>query len=104
MSDLPYAAILCYETLMNKIVIINEDTEHQRASYWRRRLMLLRPEQLANLIGYSSRQIYQLETGMANDGKHTTDPAVWRRYKLACGGLHAFVHGWEKNKRFEWRF
>jgi hypothetical protein len=88
---------------MNKITIINEDTEHQRAAYWRRRIMLLRPEQLSALIGYSSRQIYQLETGMAQDGKHTTPPEVWRRYKLACAGLHAQTRGWAAGKRFEWR-
>lgn len=87
---------------MNKLAVINEDLEHLRAAHWRKRIMLMRVEQLAEAIGYTFSAIYRMETGLAQDGKHTIHPNVWKRYKLACGALHAERHGCPKGKAFNW--
>ena len=88
---------------MNKhATIIDEDAEHYRAQWWRRRLMLLKHDQLSDLIGWSERQIYQLETGLNGEGRPFSE-AVWRRYRMACAGIHAQKYGWQKGREFEWR-
>lgn len=77
--------------------IIDEDAEHRRASFWRRRIMLLRVEQLVALSGYAKRTIQRFESGEKVDG-----PA-WRRYKLTCAGVHAQLRGWSQGDTFDWR-
>lgn len=87
---------------MGKLAIIDEDAEHIRAAYWRRRIMLMKPDQLSEHIGYSWRQIYQLETGEAQYGGKQ-DPNVWLRYRMACAALHARKYGWARNREFDWK-
>ena len=77
--------------------IIDEDAEHVRAAYWRRRIMLLKVAQLADTIGWSWRQIYAYEAG------NPQPPEVWQRYKWACAGAHAVKYGWTKGRIFDWR-
>ena len=88
--------------MSKRATIIDEDAEHVRAAYWRRRIMLLRVEQLSELIGYSWREVYQKESGTGQDGQPIAGP-VWLRYKLACAAVHARKHGWDRGKEFEWK-
>lgn len=85
------------------IALINEDEEHVRASYWRRRIVLLKIDTLAAEIGYAGGVIYRFERGENSLGTGPPPANAWRRYKLCCAALHARIHGWTKGREFDWR-
>jgi hypothetical protein len=77
--------------------VIDENTEHYRAAFWRRRIMLLQVGALAELTGYARRTIWRFESG------EKVDPRAFQRYKLTCAGLHAHMRGWTQGDEFNWR-
>lgn len=83
---------------MSKLAIIDEDAEHERARYWRVRIMLLKTEQLADLVGWSFGSICKHERGETD-----AESAHWRKYKNACAALHARKYGWQRGRLFEWK-
>ncbi len=66
--------------------------EHDKARAWREKQELT-VANLAGLTGYSRYAIYLFEKGVTAETSERDagkiDPAVWRRYKLICGGLDA---------------
>ena len=88
--------------LIPHATVIDENAEHNRASYWRRRIMLLRVGQLAELIGYAWREVYQKESGFNQDGT-PIEGRVWLRYRMACAAAHARKYGWDRGREFDWR-
>jgi hypothetical protein len=76
---------------------IDEDAEHNRASWWRRRVAMLKVEQLAEMTGYAPRTIFRFESGSV------TDEQSWTRYRMTCAGVHAMLRGWHTGRAFEWK-
>jgi hypothetical protein len=76
---------------------INEDAEHNRASWWRRRIVMLRVEQLAEMTGYAPRTVFRFESG------EVSDEQSWTRYRMSCLGVHAMLRGWRTGAGFDWR-
>ena len=72
--------------------------EHHKAKWWRRTVVKLSIDRLAELTGYSSRAIYLMELGCTASGKRVS-PWVWTRYKMACTGVHYTLN----RKPFEWQ-
>ena len=85
------------------LAVIDEDAEHERAAFWRRRIVLLKPERLAELTGYNWGTIYRFERGQNSAGDGPPPADAWRCYKMACAGVHARLHGWTKGRQFDWK-
>lgn len=74
---------------------MNESTQ---AAHWRRSVVKLSHQQLAELTGYSARAIYAFEQGTNGRGKPHKAWA-WQRYKRACQGVDAEIRG---KRSFNW--
>jgi hypothetical protein len=72
--------------------------EPAQAAWWRRTVVKLSHDQLAELTGYSSRAIYAFEQGTNGRGKPHKAWA-WQRYRRACQGVDAELIG---RRRFNW--
>lgn len=84
--------------------------EHEKARAWRIRIKL-KPEELAERIGYTRMSIYWFERGQTppnrnaksgNAADREVKPWIWQRYKRACGDLDAEMFGRKKGVRFDW--
>lgn len=84
--------------------------EHEKARAWRIRINL-KPEELAERIGYTRMSIYWFERGQTppnrnaksgNASDREIKPWVWERYRRACGDLDAEMFGRKKGVRFDW--
>jgi DNA-binding XRE family transcriptional regulator len=67
-------------------------TEYDKARAWRESLHLSRRE-LAERLGLAAITVYWMEKGIrpragSQFPAKPVDPRTWRRYKLACAGLH----------------
>lgn len=80
------------------IIETNGSREPAQATWWRRNVMHLSHEQLAELTGYSARAVYAFEQGCNSHGK--PHPAwAWLRYRRACQGVDAELRG---RRAFNW--
>jgi hypothetical protein len=61
-------------------------TEAAKAAWWRRNVVKMAPDMLAQLTGYSVSAIYQFEHGVTRRGK-PHKPKAWLRYKVCCAGV-----------------
>jgi hypothetical protein len=80
------------------IIETNGSREPAQAAWWRRTVVQLSPDRLAELTGYSPRAIYAFEQGVNGKGK-PHNPKHWLRYRRACAGVDAELRG---RRAFTW--
>jgi DNA-binding XRE family transcriptional regulator len=80
------------------IIETTNNREPAQAAWWRRTVVQLSHEQLAELIGYSARAVYAFEQGVNGKGK-PHKPKAWLRYRRACAGVDAEIRG---RRSFTW--
>lgn len=81
-------------------------TDHEKAKAWRKKHGLT-VEQLSERAGYSRESIYLFEKGFTYVGrtrgntikKRDIDEQAWRRYRMACAGVHAELRN---PRKFNW--
>ncbi len=82
---------------MTEPTIIEQPTtasvEALKAKLWRKNVVGLSREQLAERIAYSSASIQLFERGYDYTGRPLGERA-WRRYRRACAGVHLPDFDW----------
>jgi DNA-binding XRE family transcriptional regulator len=78
-------------------------TEYDKARAWRERLGMSKRE-LAARLGLAPITVYWMEKGLRPYAgerypSKPVDPKTWKRYKLACAGLHHELTGGDA---FDW--
>jgi hypothetical protein len=86
---------------MSKLPSIHEITssrEPEQAAWWRRHVVGLSQDQLAQETGYTAETIFFFERGTNRRGRPIAQ-REWMKYRATCAGVDAKIRG---NRKFTW--
>lgn len=65
----------------------NDMAEHERAFHWRKKIMGLSRAKAAELTGFSTSRISDIEQGFSRASGDKINPKVMQRYRLICAAI-----------------